>query len=51
MDEEIKISEKASLHALGMAFGRREDEVLDELMQDIKELPVSESTACTIETW
>ena len=51
MDEEIKISEQASLHVLGMALGRRDEGDLDELMQDIKDLPVSESTACTIETW
>ena len=51
MDEEIKISEKASLHVLGMAFGRRDEGIFDELMQDIKELPFDESTACTIETW
>ena len=51
MDTEIKISEKASLHVLGMAFGRRDEKDLDELMQDVKDLPSSEDTACTIETW
>ena len=48
MDNQTKISEKASLHALSLALGRLDEVEIDKSMQDVEVQSPQEAKSCKI---